>query len=740
MNLSKLKKDIPASIVVFLVALPLCLGVALASGAPLLSGIISGIIGGIVVGLLSGSHTSVSGPAAGLTAVVLASIAQLGSFEIFLTALLIAGFLQIIMGVLKWGIIASYIPSNVIKGLLASIGIILILKQIPHALGYDADPEDDFSFIQADGENTFSVLYRMLDFISPGAIIISAVSILVLVFWDKTPLRKFSYFPSILFVVIMGIVLNHFFSQSAPDLVIQQSHLVNLPPIDGNNLMNYIHLPNLSYFTNYKVFTVALTIAVVASLETLLNVEAVDKIDPHKRETPTNRELIAQGTGNIVAGLLGGIPITSVVVRSSVNINAGNESKLSAILHGVLMLVSVLVLGAVLNMIPLASLAAILLVTGYKLAKISLFVEMYKKGWNQFIPFLVTVLAVLFTDLLIGVMIGLAVSIFYLLRSNFRNPFTVGNEKLSSGEVVKLELSDEVSFLNKASIKDTLWSVPEKSKVLIDATRSSFIDEDVLEIINDFKTTVAPDRKIQLNILGLEAKYEMRDHIKFINVLDQNAQEKLTPIQILDLLKAGNKRFIKENLSNKAYRHQINATSFGQYPMAVIISCIDSRTSPEIVFDAGIGDLLTIRIAGNIITQEIIGSVEMSIKKIGAKLIVVMGHSNCGAVHASIQQISEGNIGAVTSRIDKAIFDSGHKHAEIDGADLQVIERITKLNAKNSIEEILMNSTYLNSRFYSEEIGIVAAYYHTSTGIVDFADTINEQEVIKKMSRGVFKK
>lgn len=730
MKLVNFNKDIPAGIVVFLVALPLCLGVALASGAPLLSGIISGIIGGIVVGFLSGSQTSVSGPAAGLTAVVLSTITQLGSFEIFLTALLIAGIIQVIMGFLKGGIIANYVPSNVIKGLLAAIGIILILKQIPHAVGYDVVPEEDFSFLEGEGENTFSILLKMLDFITPGAVVISILSIVILIFGDKTPLNKFGFFPSSLFVVIMGVALNYLFNQYIPSLAVQQSHLVNIPPIETGNLLSYIHFPDISYLANHQVFIAAFTIAIVASLETLLNIEAVDKIDPHKRETPTNRELKAQGIGNMLAGFLGGIPITSVIVRSSVNINAGNQSKLSAILHGVFMLVSVLALGPVLNLIPLASLAAILLMTGYKLASFSLFKEMYHKGWHQFIPFLVTILAVVFTDLLIGVLIGLTVSIFYLLRSNFRNPFTLDEERLAIGEIVKLELSDEVTFLNKASIKDTLWEVPQNSKVLIDATRSEFIDDDVLEIIDDFKTTVAPERNIQLNILGLKKKYKLQDHIRFITVLDKETQKALEPHKILELLKAGNDRFLNGKSGKKHYRHQVNATSLGQNPMAIIISCIDSRTSPEIVFDAGIGDLLTIRVAGNIISPEIIGSIELAVKEIGAKLIVVMGHSNCGAINAAVKQLKESNIGFVTSKIDKAILNCGHKHSEFDTCNEKQMEQITKLNATNSIAEILEHSPYLNSRILTKEIDIVAAYYHTSTGLVEFAGSMDEKALI----------
>lgn len=716
----KLKNDIPASIVVFLVALPLCLGVALASGAPLLSGIISGILGGIVVGFLSGSQTSVSGPAAGLTAVVLAGVTQLGSFDIFLTALLIAGAIQFVMGFIKAGIVGNYVPSNVIKGLLAAIGIILILKQIPHAVGYDVDPENDFSFLQPDSENTFSELFKMLNFISPGAVVISAVSIIIIFFWDKIPLKNSKFLPSSLFVVIFGMGLNYVFIHFIPYLGLEQSHLVNVPFVNTQDLSSYFHLPNLSYLNDFRVYSVAVTIAVVASIETLLNIEAVDKIDPHKRGSPPNRELIAQGVGNMLAGLFGGIPITSVIVRSSVNIHTGNSTKFSTILHGVFILISVLTLSRVLNLIPLASLASILLMTGYKLTKITLFKDMYNKGWHQFIPFVATIVAIVFTDLLIGVLIGLAVSVFYLMRSNYRNPFTIDNDKLHIGEVIRLELANQVSFFNRPSIKNTLWQVPKNSKVIIDATYSDFVDSDVLEIIDDFKTTVAPERNIQLNVLGLKEKYELSDHIQFINVLNKETQQNLSPLKILNILKAGNERFVNGKWSEKYFRHQVNATSMGQSPMAVIVCCIDSRTSPEIVFDAGIGDLLIIRIAGNIISPEILGSIELSVKKIGAKLIVIMSHSNCGAINLAIQQENYGNIGFVTSKIDKAIYQCGHKHSEIDANDNKLIEKITRVNAENSISEVLEKSSYLRDRVSKQEIDILAAYYDTTSGKVHF--------------------
>jgi carbonic anhydrase len=430
---------LPAGIVVFLVALPLCLGIALASGAPLFSGIISGIIGGIVVGAISGSHTSVSGPAAGLAAVVLASITKLGAFEILLAAVLIAGAIQLVMGVARAGFIANYIPSNVIKGLLAAIGILLILKQIPHAIGYDANGADETSFIQANGENTFSAIAHAFNAITPGALVITLVSMLILVYWDKTPLKNIKLLPAPLFVVVLGVALNLAFDRFFPALRIDPAHLVDIPPVDTGNLGAYLNFPDLAHFTNHDVWMVGFTIAIVASLETLLNIEAVDKLDPHKRETPPNRELIAQGVGNICAGLLGGLPVTSVIVRSSVNIQNDNRTKASTIFHGLLLLASVLVLAPALNQIPLAALAAILIVTGYKLAKVSLFRDMYKKGWSQFVPFAVTVAAIVLTDLLTGVLIGLAASLFYLMRSHFKNPFSMEQYRQHIGEVVKME-------------------------------------------------------------------------------------------------------------------------------------------------------------------------------------------------------------------------------------------------------------------------------------------------------------
>lgn len=515
--ISKIKQDLPASIVVFLVALPLCLGVALASGAPLLSGVIAGIIGGIVVGFLSHSHTSVSGPAAGLAAVVLAAITQLGNFQIFLTAVVIAGLFQVIGGIAKGGFIANYIPSNVIKGLLAAIGIILILKQIPHAVGFDRDVEDDFSFLQKDGANTFSELLNIFNYFSWGAIIISIISILVMVYWDKTPMKKIKFFPASLFVVVLGVLINIFFSSFLPDLAILSEHLVNIPKFDGINSL--ITTPDFASFGNINVWIIGISIAIVASIETLLNLEAVENIDPHKRQASPNRELLAQGIGNILSGLIGGIPITSVIVRSSVNINAGAATKMSSILHGIFLLISILLLSPILNLIPLASLACILLLTGYKLAKLSLFKDMYSKGLNQFVPFMATILAIVFTDLLIGVLIGLAISIFYVLKANYQNVYSFHKEKHHLGDSIVIRLSEEVTFLNKASLKKTLYEIPADSTVVIDASNSKYIDYDVLEVIDIFIDTISKEKNITASVIGLKSTYQIENesHVRSIH-------------------------------------------------------------------------------------------------------------------------------------------------------------------------------------------------------------------------------
>lgn len=488
--LSNLQYDLPASVVVFLVALPLCLGIALASGAPLFSGVIAGIVGGIVVSAASGSALGVSGPAAGLAVIVLNAINGFGDFQIFLVAVVIAGILQMLLGVAKAGVIAYYFPSSVIKGMLAGIGIIIILKQIPHAFGYDADFEGDMSFFQPDGHNTLSELTYMLDYLSPGAIIISFLSLAIMILWEQKFMKNLAIQKIIqgpLVVVVLGVILGVVFSGNET-YALSAKQLVELPVADSiGGFFSQFTFPDFSALKNIEVYTIGATIAVVASLETLLCVEATDKLDPQKRVTPANRELLAQGLGNTIAGLIGGLPVTQVIVRSSANIQSGARTKVSAFVHGILILVSVMAIPNVLNLIPLSSLAAILIVVGYKLAKPSLFKEMYRKGAEQYIPFMVTIVAIVFTDLLIGIGLGLAVGIMQILWNNFKTPYHFDPNEYEEGVPVTIELSEDVSFLNKAGILNTLNRMPDNTHLIIDAKKTVKIHPDVLEIIDDFE-------------------------------------------------------------------------------------------------------------------------------------------------------------------------------------------------------------------------------------------------------------
>ncbi|MEO6916877.1 MAG: SulP family inorganic anion transporter [Chitinophagaceae bacterium] len=491
--------DLSSSVVVFLVALPLCLGIAMGSGAPLFAGIIGGIVGGLVIGSLSGSQLSVSGPAAGLTVIVATGITSLPSYEAFLLAVVLAGVFQIILGYIKAGVIGDYVPSAVITGMLSAIGIILILKQIPHFVGYDADYGGDESFIQANAENTFSGLLHAIKSISPLAVIIGLVSLGIQILWDKVLIKKshvFKKIPAPLVVVLMAILIAQVFQSNGHAWSLDPSLLVTIPAASSPaEFASFILMPDFGVINSPILWKTAITIALVASLETLLSIEAADEIDPYSRVTPTNRELKAQGVGNIVSGMLGGLPLTSVIVRTSANVNAGAKSKMSAILHGAFLLLSVALIPKILNIIPLAALAAVLIYTGFKLAKPSLFIKFYKKGFDQFAPFVITILAILFTDLLIGIIIGIVSGLFFVLRSNFKTSVLVVNDD----NKYLVRLRKDVSFLNKPILKEKLEQVPANCYVLIDTLRADFIDKDVIEVINDFLHH-APLKNIRVEI------------------------------------------------------------------------------------------------------------------------------------------------------------------------------------------------------------------------------------------------
>jgi carbonic anhydrase/SulP family sulfate permease len=731
-----LPKDITASIAVFLVALPLCLGIALASNAPLFAGLISGIVGGIVVGMLSGSHKSVSGPAAGLTAIVAAQIAALGSFEAFLAAVVVAGAMQVLMGTFRLGFIAAFFPMSVIKGLLAAIGLILILKQIPHVFGHDSDVEGEMSFDQPDHENTFTELMATLSDILPGAALIGIASVLLLVVWDKVKVLKKLPVPSALIVVLAGVVINLILRKMGHAWEVKASHLVQVPvAADVKAFLGFLQFPGVEHFGNPLVFKAAITIALVATLETLLNLEAVDKIDPDQRQSPPNRELVAQGVGNMLAGFIGGLPMTSVIVRSSVNINAGGKTKLSAILHGFMLIVCVMTMPHWLNEIPLSALAAILIVTGFKLASPKLFKEMWSEGIPQFLPFFITIAAIVLSDLLTGVLIGLCVSILFILHSNLRNPIRRVLEKHTAGDVLRIELASQVSFLNRAALEKVFYNVPRGGRVLIDARSTDFIDPDIRDLLSDLRDKTAPARGIEMSFIGMRDHNFIDDHVQFIDYTSREVQSGLTPQSVLEILRAGNQRFLAGERIERDFNRQVAATAAGQFPMAAVLGCIDSRAPAEVVFDLGLGDIFSARVAGNIATSELLGSLEYACAVVGSKLVVVLGHTSCGAVNAAVDLLAAAkkaseatpcaNLDGLVTEIQQAINPATLKKPDqwAPGEKAAYTNEISRLNVIQTIATIRKRSSTLNKLVEEGKIAIVGALYDVASGEVSFFQT-----------------
>ncbi|AGA27617.1 bifunctional SulP family inorganic anion transporter/carbonic anhydrase [Singulisphaera acidiphila] len=728
-----LTRDLTAGLVVFLVALPLCLGIALASNAPLLSGVLAGIVGGILVGMLSGSQNSVSGPAAGLTAVVAAQIVSLGSFQTFLLALVIAGLIQIALGIAQAGFLAAFFPSSVIKGLLTAIGVILILKQIPHVLGHDHDPEGNMAFFQRNHENSFSALGELLGNIHPGAAVIGLVSVALLVVWDKWERLKKSDLPIALVVVILGIGLNLLFRQFGGRWVIGANHLVQVPVAESlAEFRQYLQHPDFSQWLNPAVYVAALTLAAVASLEALLNLEAVDKLDPQQRTTPPSRELWAQGVGNVVSGLVGGLPVTLVVVRSSLGLNAGSKTRLTTIVQGVLLLLSVTILPAWLNLIPLSCLAAILLVTGVKLASPALFRKMWNEGRYQFLPFLLTVVSIVLTDLLTGILIGLAVSTAFILGSNVRRPLRRTVEKHMGGEVIRIKLATQVSFLNRAALSQALNEVPRGGQILLDAHNTEYIDPDVLSLIRDFKEQTAPARGVEVSLRGFRTKYELQDQTQYVDHSSRQIQSSVTPQQVLELLKAGHERFRTGQRLTRDLTSQVIATASGQHPLAVVVSCIDSRTPAELLFDLGVGDVFSVRVAGNITSRKVMGSVEYGCAVAGAKLILVLGHTRCGAVTAAVNFACTPETAASSTGCEHIEFILRDIQKSIDPLACQnlaslspsekeaFVNDVARRNVGRVVEEILQESPTLNGLVRDGRLAIVGTIYDVATGNLEF--------------------
>ena len=774
-----LHKDLLSSVVVFLVALPLCLGVAVASGVDPIAGILSGIIGGILVGCLSGSHVSVSGPAAGLIAIVIAQIDKVG-IRGFALAVIIAGVIQIAMGIFKAGNLAKFFPTSVIKGLLAAIGITLILKQIPHLFGHDTDPEGQMAFQQPDGENTFTELWATINDLHWGAMAIGLASLAFLIAWGRIKFLKNSGVPAPLVAVILGVLLNMGISQWGESWAVEDDHLVNVPVIEQfsdfiktdmkpgggasgdtrqtsetqvndaqvsdepapEQKISSVRTPRWADWSNPAIYLAALTIALVASLETLLNLEAVDNIDPKQRNSPPNRELIAQGVGNLAAGAVGALPVTSVIIRSSVNIHSGGQTKLSAIFHGCLLLLCVIFLPWLLNMIPLSCLAAILVLTGFKLASPQVVKEMWQGGRYQFIPFFVTVVAIMGIDLLYGVLIGLVVAMSFILNSNLRRPIRQFVEKHVGGDITRIELAEQVSFLKRAALQEVFDRTERGGHLLIDASKTDYIDPDVLILIRDFKNKGAPARGVQVSLQGFRTKYELADHIQFVDYATRELQEAITPAQVLEILTEGHRRFLGGEQINRNLSRQVDGTAEAQHPLAVVLSCIDSRAPVDLIFDAGVGDLFTVRVAGNVTSRKVIGSIEYGCAIAGAKLILVMGHTRCGAVTASIDAVAAGkkhstpagceHIDPILQEISASVDqDVCRRLKELPPEERDdFIDEVARENVQRAVEQIVERSPAIARMVKAGEVAVMGAMYDVTTGMLDVFEQmeVNEEE------------
>lgn len=737
-----LRFDFVAAIVVFLVAIPLCLGISIASGAPLFSGILSGIIGGIVVGSLSGSAVSVSGPAAGMAAVVVTVIAQLGDFNGFLLALTFAGLLQIIMGSFKAGFIADYIPTNVIQGLLCAIGLLLIVKQLPLAFTHSSNLIDlKRQLLDTTEGFTFAPLYGIGQHINQGATIISLVSFIVLIYFDKTKINWLKAIPGTVIVVALGVLLNEFFVLTNSSLAQDTPQLVHIPHERGmENIIEQFQFPSWSLWTNPKVYLYAFMIALVASLETLLNLQAGEKLDKKHRRCSKDRELVAQGVGNILSGLIGGLPITSVVVRTTINIQTGAKTKGSTIMHGFFILLAIVFIPYALNRIPLSSLAAVLIYTGYKLTSPKIYKTIYQQGLDRFIPFIVTIIGIVAVDLLAGILLGLFISLFFILKTNSQSRIDIIKEINPNGTVNRIVLPQQITFLNKASLVAELNSIPNGSHLIIDARYSNYIDKEILEYLKEFQHEQTPYRDISLNLVGFKDEYAIHNYIDFLNVTTYSTQASLTPHEVLLLLQEGNHRLLQDRRVHRSISDDIKQTAAGQHPIAIILGCIDSRVPVETIFDMSFGDLFCVRIAGNVVNEDILASIEYACHVIGAKLIVVLGHTRCGAIGAACDGVQQGHITQLLEKIKPAIAAETETVTDRTSNNPTFVHHVTSLNIANTLTQLYDKSNVLRSMTDENHIGMVGAIYDVNTGMVEFRSFAQEVAKLTEQDNPLVKK
>lgn len=725
--------DLLTGFVVFLIAVPTSLGIAQSVNAPLASGILAGIIGGMLVGLLSGSQTSVSGPSPGLIGTMLAQLAILPTFEAFLMAMVIAGVLQVVLGVARIGFLASFIPQDVVRGLLAAVGIILILKQLPHLIGHDTNPEGQMSFWQPDRQTTFSELLAMTADFHLGPATIGVLSVALLLLCDRKRSRRIGFLPGTLLVLVLGAALQLLFSRLGGAWELGPQNLLRVPNFlyaEGDQPL--FAFPDWTFWNNRIVYQSAAILALVASLETMLNLQAIDHLDVQRRRSPVNRELVAQGIGNATCGLLGGLPMSALVIHSSVNIRSESQTKRATIFHGLSFLVFVLLLPGVLNHIPIAALAAILLVIGLKLANPALFHRMWESGRSQFAPFVITLVAIVLTDLLYGVLIGLGVSIAFILRDNMRRPLRRIVEKHLNEEVFHIELAPQVSFLSAGVIDKTLSELPRGTHVLLDATNTEYIDSDILTMIKDFRDITAPRRNIKVSLRGFAEAYELEDELQFVDYSSRELQSEITPEQVLKILQEGNERFRTGRRLPRDLQAQIQGSSIGQFPLAVVLSCIDSRNPVEIIFDLGLGDVFSVRVAGNVVAPSLLGSMEYSTAVAGAKLVLVMGHTSCGAVNAAVrlayasqdyeQTTGCQNLAPIVDQIKKSIPREQWERMQSASDDeiKRFADEIAKANVNRVLQDILAESRTIKRLVDEGRIALVGAIYDVSSAKIEF--------------------
>lgn len=707
---ANLKYDFPAGFVVSLIALPLCLGIALASGAPLFAGVISGIIGGLIVPLISRSSISVSGPSASLTMIILIGMEQLSDFQGLLSAIIIAGIFQILLGIVRAGSVAHFIPSSVINGMLVSIGLIFILKQLPHSIGYDAE-EWGLQGFNAGSDNTFTMLTHSLKYVKWGAIIISILSLAVLVAWEKY-MKKFKMIPGPLIVVLIGIGLNALYQIYFPSLQLPEQHLVFIP--HENSLfgfMKHFYLPDMSSFLQQQTLLIGLTIGIIASLESLLSIEALDKIDPNKPRTPLNNELIAQGIGNTLAGFVGGLPMTSAIVRSTANMNAGARTKMAAIFHAFFIIISVVFFAEYLRLVPLASLASILMMVGFKLARPTLFVESYKKKMSYFIPFIVTCIAILFSNLLIGISIGLMVGIFFVIRSNFRSAINIMYE----GSDVIINFNKDVSFLNKAKLIHMLNSVPKDKHIIVDGSKAEFIDHDIAEIIENFKEK-AQQKEYSVKFKSLDYKLDADQNL-FYRLLD------------------GNSKWVQERIQQDPMYFQKMAK--GQSPKFLWIGCSDSRVPSNEITNTEPGEMFVHRNIANMVVHtdiNLLSVLQYAVDVLKVKHVIVCGHYGCGGVMAAMGQKNYGLIDNWLRNI-KDVYRIYEKELENIEDEEQKFNRLVELNVIEQVNN-LSKTSVIQEAWKSDKFPILHAWvYDLSTGRIKNLNVNVESEDLSAIYR-----